>query len=268
MTIGLAFAVIFACMAVGALLYVLISRRSPEGGREKHTPTNVYAVTAGAMSLLIAFTMSMTFNLYNTAQSAVQTEANAVASMSRAATFMDPVVRDPLRDELVCYQQAVIEDEWPSMEEGSSAESPRVRASLANMDAILSRHVQEAGTGLDIWEGANETRMQSRHVRLLSADSTVPPLLWALLLLGSLITVGSLFVYADSSKPAWGHALVVIGPLFVASASMVVIAFFDHPFVDTPGGISATPLQSTLTAMTTEPVADIPLPSCKISTSE
>ncbi len=48
---------------MGSAAYILVARRSPEGGRGERTPTSVYAVTAGAMSLLIAFTLSLRFEL-------------------------------------------------------------------------------------------------------------------------------------------------------------------------------------------------------------
>ncbi|MGI9117619.1 MAG: hypothetical protein ACR2JV_08305, partial [Gaiellales bacterium] len=69
-------------------------------------------------------------------------------------------------------------------------------------------------------------------------------------------------VYADRSKPVWGHVLVVIAPLFIASAALVVVYFFDHPYADTPGGIQPTAMQLTLERLMQNPIAGIPLPAC------
>lgn len=182
--------------------------------------------------------------------------------MSRAAAFMPATTRDALRNQLVCYVDAVIDDEWPSMRQGSSASVPSVQHIIWKMDGILAQNAANAGPGLSMWENANTDRATARVERLLLAKSVVPPLLWVLLILGSLITIGSLFVFADCSKPAWGHVLIIIGPLFIASAALVVIAFFNYPYEATPGGISPEALQFVKTAMTAEHIGGMPVALC------
>lgn len=262
MTLPIAIAIVASTLIVGSAIFILLSRFSPHGGREDKTPTSVYAVTAGAMSLLIAFTLSLTFTQYLSAQQAASQEADAIISMSRAATFMAPEVRDPLRDQLVCYAQQTIDLEWPALRNHDVTMLPQLRQTLNTMDGILATHVTAAGPGLSLWEGANEQRLNA-HVQILqAADDNVPPILWLLLVAGSIITIGSLFVYADRGKPSWGHALVVIGPLFIASAALVVIAFFDHPFENTPGAIKPVAMELALDRLTHDRIADIPLPVC------
>lgn len=262
MPVPLAIAIVVVTMVIGSGLFVLVARRSPDGGREDRTPTNVYAVTAGAMSLLIAFTMSMTFGKYTEAQQAAQREAGEVLAMSRAATFMPAPARDPLRDQLMCYADAVVDEEWPSMRRGSAAGAPSVQHAIWRMDTILAQNAASAGPGLSMWERANTDRATARFERLLLAKSVVPPLLWVLLILGSIITIGSLFVVADRAKPAWGHILIIIGPLFIASAALVVIVFFNHPYEGTPGGVSPEALQFAKAAMAAEHIGDMPVAQC------
>lgn len=258
----MAILIVATTLIVGSVLYVLVARYSPEGGREHQTPTNVYFVTGGAMSLLIAFTMSLTFSQYLSAQQASLAEAEAVVAMSRGAMFMAPSLRDPLRNQLACYAEEVIGQEWPAMQQGASSVSPTVRATLIEMDSLLASQTAVAGPGLGVWESANQTRHAAHIERLQAAANGVPTILWMLLVFGSVITIGSLFVFADKAKPAWGHALVVIGPLFVASAALVVIAFFDHPYADTPGGIPPTAMQTTLISLTQAQLEGIPAASC------
>jgi hypothetical protein len=47
----MAILIVVATLIIGSLLYVLVAKHSPDGGREHQTPTNVYFVTGGAMSL-------------------------------------------------------------------------------------------------------------------------------------------------------------------------------------------------------------------------
>ena len=263
MSIQIAVFIILIVLIVGSLLYVFLSRFNPAGGLGDRTPTNVYVVTGGAMSLLIAFTMSLTFGQYLSAQQASQQEAGAVMSMSRGATFMPAAVRDPLRDQLVCSAQNVINIEWPAMSNGNSNPTVEVKKTVDTMDGILATNSNLAGVnGIGIWEEANTQRWTAHLQRLNVAGDGVPIILWILLIFGSLITIGSLFVFADPLKPAWAHALVIIGPLFVASAALVVIAFFDHPYANTPGGVTPSAMEVTLTNLTHDHIGNIPLPSC------
>lgn len=262
MSLWTAIAIVVATLVVGSILYVIAARRSPEGGREHRTPTSVYAVTAGAMSLLIAFTMSLTFQQYSQAQTAAAQDAEAVVSMSRAAMLMPAKVRDPLRDQLACYAEEVIKVSWPAMRRGETSLQPAPKHTLAVMDGILAKNVAIAGPGLSSWESANTARVQAHMQMMGIAGNGVPPILWMLLIIGSLITVGSLVVYADRSKPAWGHVLVIVGPLFVASAALVVIAFFDHPYADTPGAVTSSAMETTLTRLTGDRIPGVPLARC------
>ena len=54
----------------------------------------------------------------------------------------------------------------------------------------------------------------------------------------------------------------MIGPLFIAAAALVVIAFFDHPFADTPGAVTTDAMQMTLHKMTALPIGKFPIPVC------
>lgn len=263
MSLWTAILIVAATLVVGSSLYVLVARRSPPGGREDRTPTSVYAVTAGAMSLLIAFTLSLTFQQYSQAQTSAAQDAEGVMSMSRAATLMPPSVRDPLRNQLACYAEEVIKVSWPALADGDTALQPAPRTTLAIMDGILAKNADAAGAaGVGAWATANNARMQGHMQMLVIAGTGVPPILWMLLIIGSLITVVSLVVYADRTKPGWGHVVVIVGPLFVASAALVVIAFFDHPYSDTPGAVGSTAMELTLARLTVDEIPGVPRARC------
>jgi len=49
-TLPIAIAIVLLTIAVGSAAYILVARRSPEGGRGDRTPKSVYADTPGASS--------------------------------------------------------------------------------------------------------------------------------------------------------------------------------------------------------------------------
>lgn len=262
MTPWKAFLIVGATLVIGSAVYLIVARFSPEGGREDRTPTNVYAVTAGAMSLLIAFTMSSVYNDYGTADQASRQEADAVYTMNRAALLMQPPVRDELRNQLVCYAQEVVDIEWPKLQSGDTRLVPEIRRTFVAMDTALAENIDAAGPGLTFWENADAQRLSAHQAKIEVAGNDVPLILWMLLILGSAITIISLFVYADRAKPGWGHVLVIVGPLFIVSATLVVIAFFDHPYSRSPDAIEPVAMKMVLKNLTRDEVGDVPLPHC------
>lgn len=248
--------IVLGSVIVGCLLFVLAGRRSPEGSLSHLFPANIATLTTGAVTFLIAITISAAFTGYKAAQTAAQEEATAVLAMSRAAMFMEPALRDELRNELACYAQAVIDVEWPSMQDGQTRATEAVSDTIVATDLLLVKDPSRAQEGLSVWEAANEQRSSARVARLLEAGTAIPPLLWALLIIGSLISVGSLLVFADRSKPGWAHVVLVLGPLFVSVAALVVIAFFDKPYGDSPGAIAPSAMHDTLVAMTAQERGD------------
>lgn len=248
MTLLLGVGIVFTAMAIGGFLIWWVSKRSPEGSLADRIPTNVYAVTAGAMSLLAAFTFSAAFAEYTNAQQAVRAESSAILQMYRATAFMDNPLQTTLRNDLLCYAQLVSTVEWQALASGDTSPQGPVQQTMMAMDNALASKdgFKQAGNGFSVWETGNTNLAMARQQRYAAADWNVPPIVYILIVVGSLITITSLFTFADKSKPGWGHVLVIIGPVFIAVASLVVIMFFDSPFIETPGSVTPAPIIETV----------------------
>ncbi len=267
MSLPLAIAIVIGSMVLFAVLAAIVSRRSPEGSLADKTPTSIYTVTSGAISLLIAFTFSVAFTQYTNAENASHSEAAAILQMYRAALFMEEPLSSELKSDLLCYAELVVDQEWPSLEQGDTSADTQAQLTLGIMDRAISskRGVTEAGPGLSSWETANANLITARQARYAVVNWNIPPLVYFLIILGSLVTIGSLFVYADRTKPGWGHAITFVGPVFIFVAGLVVIAFLDNPFVNTPGGVRPTAIQMTINYIerdlrSTDPAATRPCP--------
>ncbi len=248
MSLWVGIAVIVVAMLLGGLLIWAVSRKSPEGSLADRIPTNVYAVTAGAMTLLTAFTFSAAFAQYTSAQTAVRQEASAILQMYRSTGFIEEPLQSTLRADLLCYSTLVATVEWDDLGRGVlNMQGPVQKTMIAMDNAISTSEGQKlAGNGLSIWEGGNAELAAAREQRFAVADWDVPPLIYFVLVLGSILTLGSLFAFADSSKPGWGHAVLIIGPVFVAVAGLVVILFLDSPFIQTPGSVTPEAIVETV----------------------
>jgi hypothetical protein len=240
--------IVLGAMALGGVFIALAARRSPEGSLADRTPTNVYAVTGGAVSLLIAFTFAAAFGMYTNVQTQLRTEAAELLSMYRATNFMEEPLRASLRQDVQCYAQLVSTVEWQDLSEGNVSLAGAVQGTITSMDQAASspEGQKQGGAALASFESATDAMLMARVQRIAAAEWGVPPIVYIMIILGALITIGSLFVFADPTKPAWGHALVIVGPIFVVAAGLMVTYFFDNPFTTTPGGVTPLPMTMTL----------------------
>lgn len=248
MTLWLGIAAIFIAMVVGALGIWVVSRKSPEGSLADRIPTNVYAVTAGAMTLLMSFTFAAAFSQYTNAQEAVRQEASAILQMYRATSFIAEPLQTELRNDLLCYATLVSTQEWEELSRGKVDLSGPVPQTMIAMDNAISTPEGQklAGSGLSIWETGNTNLATAREQRFAVVDWSVPPIIYFVLIVGSLLTLASLLAYADRTKPGWGHAALIVGPIFVAVAALVVIVFLDSPFIQTPGAVTPEAITQTI----------------------
>lgn len=271
MTLWLGIGSIVLAMVVGGLVMWVASRKSPEGSLADRIPTNVYAVTAGAMTLLLSFTFSAAFTQYSSAQQAVRSEASAILQMYRAASFVEEPLQSQLRGNLLCYATLVSTVEWEELSQGKIDLLGPVQQTMIAMDnAISSKEGQRlAGSGLSIWETGNTNLATAREQRFAVVDWNVPPIIYFILIFGSLLTIISLFTFADRSKPGWGHAALIVGPIFVAVGALVVIVFLDSPFIQTPGSVTPEPILQTIEyiASDLESRGENPRPTCPTDTS-
>lgn len=248
MTLGLGIGAIVLAMVAGALIIWFVSRRSPEGSLADRIPTNVYAVTAGAMTLLMSFTFAAAFAQYTNAQQAVREEASAILQMYRATSFIEEPLQTELRNDLLCYATLVSTQEWEQLSRGKVDLLGPVQQTMIAMDNAISTPEGQklAGSGLSIWETGNTNLATAREQRFAVVDWSIPPIIYFVLIVGSLLTLASLFAYADRTKPGWGHAALIVGPIFVAVAALVVIIFLDSPFIQTPGAVTPEAIEQTV----------------------
>ena len=58
------------------------------------------------------------FGSFNDARTGAESEATSLVELSRTSEFFPPADRVPFAGRLICYSRAVIDDEWPAMQDG------------------------------------------------------------------------------------------------------------------------------------------------------
>jgi len=248
-SLPLAGLIVLGAGALAGLAFLFLDRAVgkpvvPEAARGSPT-----LIVCGALfAVVLAFVTLAAFQTFNSAKAGAQTEAAAVLDMARTAALFPPDQRDNLRGDLICYGRAVVEQEWPAMENGNA--SPLVEhwigASRAEVGRLELRSPREQLSFQDLLNLA-AVRTAGRQQRLSQATPSVPTPLWVALVFGGCVVVALQLTLAGSGVRI--HALMVAGLASVIAAGLLIIYVLDHPFQSHTGGIRPGAMSRTLEMM-------------------
>ena len=187
----------------------------------------VLTVIATVNSLLLAFSAISVWEAFGAAEAAVVQEANSISEMARDLAVYDSPESRETRRQLRAYAEKVVAVEWADMQRGE-----------ANSDVwnMFDRMFQSVGalepdtpkrTILlpEIWARTNEL-VKERRSRLYTSESEVPGTLWAVVLLGSAVTMMATFVLPPNKFHHWMVGLVALSFGLV----FFLIVAMDRPF--------------------------------------
>jgi hypothetical protein len=167
---------------------------------------SLYSMVGVVYAVLLGFITVVVWQQHRDAQDHVQQEAVRVSNLLRdAQVFSDPV-RKELRERLVAYGRAVVDDEWNTM----AKRQPSPIASKAYEKIWETVYEIQPETERErAFYRESITRLNElggiRRSRLLSSQSRIPGLLWALLIGGAAISIAFTFMFG--AKNTWSHVL-------------------------------------------------------------
>ena len=216
-------------LAVAGLL--LVQRLVPPTLRQEHNDVAgfIYAVIGVLYAVLLAFVVIVVWQQFEATREAAQVEANELAAVYLLANRFPEPERVRVQELARSYARTVVEDEWPMMAEGEA--SPKAWALLDELR--LTVQSMDPGTGAEqVLFDQGLTRVHeisdARRTRLLDANEDIPSILWAVLVVGGIITVT--FTYLFGLKSNWAHALMVAALAMVVAGMLFTIVSLDHPF--------------------------------------
>ncbi len=210
--------------------------------KKHHEIASYFFLMIGTLyAVLIAFAIYVVWTQFQDAGAKLEAEANAVGDLSRLAAGLPEPQRAQVRDALLDYIHAVLDDEFPAMAEGR--ESPRTWAAMQRlMDVYTKAEVGNVKDQVFTTESLKHLNELSnfRRSRLFTSRGTVPQLLWYLLFGGGAVLVAFTYFFGHESV-AWQGAMTaaLAGTL---SFSLYLIIAFNGPF-DGSTRVSPTPYQ-------------------------
>jgi hypothetical protein len=251
----LAALIIVGAAALSAAGMLIFLPPSPPGSFFKDpVPVGaVYTVVGTAYMVIVAFVFFIAFESYSGAKADAEEEATATLAMFHTLGPFSPAARAELQGQMICYAREVISDGWPAMRAGgaSSVVDARVSAMEESVEQLPVNDAKQAAA-FEHWLALNEERRQGRQGRIGEAGGLVPPVIWLILIIGAVVVIASVSLFADREETAVTQVAMAAAVAIIVISGLVLVRFLDKPYEDKSGSIKPTAMERTLAQMERE----------------
>ena len=216
-------------IAIGGL--VLVQHLFSNERRRQHNDVAgfIYAVLGVSYAVLLGLMLIAVWEQWEAADATTTEEANEVAEIFWLAHRPPQPEGHHIQQLARSYAQVVVEDEWPLMEQGRASQKAwdtldRMRGTIEGVDPTTGAQLARYTEVLEQLHGLGDARRE----RLLDAGEGLPPILWVVLILGGVITVG--FTYLFGLENTLVHTLMVAALAMIISLTLFTVAALDYPF--------------------------------------
>ncbi len=223
--------VVIACVIVALIGLVAVRSVLPPEVLEPSNDVvgNYYQTLGTIFAVLLAFVVFVVWSQFNDARGAVVEEAKDLEDLLRLARGLSAPVASRLSGKVQAYIRTVIDEEWAEMAQGrESARAAQVLEELGNdlltLDPAPGREEAVYGEALARFNELSDARSR----RLLHSRARMPGSLWALLIVGSVVTVGSMYLFSVKSLTI--HALLTGAMAGTIGFVLYLILDMDNPF--------------------------------------
>jgi hypothetical protein len=217
---------------LGAVLLELCARRLlPIELRRRHNDVAaaIFSIIGVTYAVLLAFVAMLAWEGFNRAKAASYSEAALIGDVyNLSAGFADPQ-KSSIRNEIRGYARHVVTVEWPAQAEGRMVDEDSIHLNALNkMALVLQRSGQAEGDLHLVLLQATERLWDARQERLLAAQTTIPDIVWFVVIVGGALTVafGS-FLGAPSVRMQLAMSAVLAGS---GALVLILIVALSNPF--------------------------------------
>lgn len=213
---------------------VLLNRLWPPARRRAHNDVIGWQIAAiGTIyAVMIGFMLFVVWVNFQTAETNANNEANALVNLFRTADGLPAAQRDAIHIAAANYGNAVLNQEWPTMSRGETAHHAQIFI-MELWSITTSTPAQNFSQEVSLHQAMSELSdlTQHRRVRILESRSQMPTILWAVLVIGGMLTIAACCLIG-SENTALHYTLIVALSLLI-SLALVAIADIDRPFQGT-----------------------------------
>lgn len=248
----LAVIVIVVSAAVMITAMLILRKYSPPGGRfaDSDRASGVFGFLGAGFVILLGFVIFLSFGTYESAASRADEEAAAVVAQFRSAADFGDGRADTAQGDLVCYARSVISQEWPSLSKGErSPITEDWTVALDDVGVAEQNATSPEAEPVKAWWASTNERNLGRSGRVLVAEGQIPTLLWALLVIGAILVVGWILLYADPEEGWLAQASMMGGVTVLVVAALLAVQVLAVPFSGESGSIDTGSMEYALVQM-------------------
>lgn len=208
--------------------------------RQSHNDViaSIFNKAGAILGIIIAFVVVILWQEYNKSKDNASKEGTEALELYRDLTLYpnQKQAADAINS-LAQFARLVVEDEYPAMTEMRL--SPATDQSLIKLrkdiHEIIPENTRDQALYNEILRNF-ETLVRLRQNRLLDLDSSLPNIVWAVLITGALLII--LFSILLGTEKLWLHMVLTAMLAMVLAEAFYLIIELDYPFI---GCLSAKP---------------------------
>ncbi len=220
---------LFICASVAGL--ILVQRWVSIEQRKRHNDVAgfIYAVLGIAYAVLLGLVVVAAWEQFQTARNTAEREADELAEIFWLGHRLPPAEGHRLQELSRSYARVVVDEEWPMLARGES--SPRawdlideIRLTVQDLNPDTDAEQVLYDQGLERVHDLADARRD----RLVEAREGIPNILWVVLVVGAIVTVG--FTYLFGLDDTTTHTLMVGLLALVIGLVLFTIGSLEYPF--------------------------------------
>jgi hypothetical protein len=228
---GQNFLIVLLVVGASLLFMVGLNKAWPWEKRRDHNDLTGWqmSVLGTTYAVILGFMLYTVWTNYVTSDLNTDSEANALLNVFRLSAGLPDVQHVELQNLARAYADTVVNRDWPEMNkqeipDGSRAINQRMWKILMAVKTTSPSEATAQDHALSELAAMNE----HRHMRLLESASTLPVMLWCVLIIGGIVTMASASMFGS---PNFGlHALQVFAFSLLIALALVAIADINRPF--------------------------------------
>jgi hypothetical protein len=218
-------------LAASLLGFVAVHRSVPARVRREHNDVAgfIYAILGIVYAILLTYVTIVVWERFDATSSTVELEAVAAGNIYHGADGFPEPGQSTVKRMVRSYVETTIDEEWSLLAHRQfSPKADQLAHDLRSAIDQLPVTTPTQQVMLDHELSQYETMISQRRVRILDAQVGVHPLLWGMLILGGIVTVG--FTYLFGIEHVRAHALMIAMLAFVIGGMLFMIQQVNYPF--------------------------------------
>lgn len=189
----------------------------------------IFQAVALAYTVLLAFVVVVAWQNFDKAVWHAETEANALVDIYRSSLVFDKPFGGQVRGLVKDYVKMIIDEEWELL--GRGEESIKARAMLRNIWMLyIGYEPRTAKENIFFEESLRklDDLREMRRLRIIDAKTGIHPVLWFVLTVGAIATIG--FTFFFGSDKFINHAIMASVLGVIIALILLTILAFSFPF--------------------------------------